>query len=306
MHMLAAIIALAVERFAQLDSDWRQPARLVANFDWLKRALIARGGALDGLVGAIVLVVLPALLVWMIADMIDGWLFGLFDLAFGVLVLMYSLGPVNQVANMTSIDVALSAGDEADASRGVRAMVDAEPPPRAELWPRAVARAAVMRANDRLIAPLFWFLLIGPVGAIVYRVIAVWREDSEASGFREGARTLHAWSAWLPARILAGAYALVGRFDEVLAAWSAAPFKCAQRDDDAGLCLCTGCAALGIDPHDDAVAESEGGEGDENDRAVIVIGPADDSLHFAISLLDRVQVLVVALLSLFMLARLAA
>lgn len=305
MYMLAAIIALAVERFVHLDPDWRQPAGLVANIDWLKRQLIRRGGIFDGLGGVIALVLLPALLVWLIADAVDGWLFGLFDLAFAGVVLMYSLGPVNQAAIMAGIDESLAAGDEAEASRKVRAMLDAEPPTRPELWPRAVARAAVMRANDRLIAPLFWFLLLGPVGAIVYRVIAVWREDMEASGFREGARTLHAWLAWVPARILAGAYALVGRFDEVLSAWSAASYKCAQQDDDAGLCLCTGCAALGIDPHDDAVAESEAGDAATAD-AVIVIAPRDDSLHFAISLLDRVQILLVALLALVMLARLAS
>lgn len=304
MHILAAILALAVERFVPLDSEWRQPQRLIANADWFKRRLIARGGVFDGVAGVIVLALLPALLVSMIADTIDGWLFGLFDLVFAGVVLMYSLGPVNQASTMMAIDEALAAGDEPAASRRVREMIDAEPPSRSELWSRAVARAAVMRANDRLIAPLFWFLLVGPVGAVVYRVIAVWRDDSEATGFRAGARTAHAWLAWMPARILAGGYALVGRFDEVLSAWSAAPYRCAIPDDDAAaLCLCTGCAALGMEPHDEASAESEVLD---SDHAVIVIAPQDDSLHFAMSLLDRVQMLIVALLALFMLARVAA
>ncbi|MCB1734422.1 MAG: regulatory signaling modulator protein AmpE [Gammaproteobacteria bacterium] len=304
MHIFAAILALAAERFLPLDPEWRQPERLIANADWFKRRLIARGGVFDGVGGVLALVLLPALLVSMIADTIDGWLFGLFDLAFAGVVLMYSLGPVNQAATMMAIDEALAAGDEPSASRRVREIIAAEPPPRSELWSRFVARSAVMRANDRLIAPLFWFLLVGPVGAVVYRTISIWRDDAEATGFRAGARTVHAWLAWLPARILAGAYALVGRFDEVLSAWSVAPYKCAIPDDDAaGLCLCTGCAALGIEPQEDPAAESEV---QDAENAVIVMPPHDDSLHFAMSLLDRVQMLVVALLALFMVARIAA
>ena len=76
---------------------------------------------------------------------------------------------------------------------------------------------------------MFWFVLLGPVGAWAYRVTDLVRRravfnllrDDQPGGPRavEAAGTLHGWLAWIPARLTAVGYALAGSFDGALAAW---------------------------------------------------------------------------------------
>ena len=103
---------------------------------------------------------------------------------------------------------------------------------------RQVEAAVCVQANNRLFGVIFWFVLLGPLGAWGYRVTDLIRRRAvfnhtrnEAADDGEvpvddapivGAATLlHAWLAWVPARLTALGYALAGSFDSAIAAWRA-------------------------------------------------------------------------------------
>jgi AmpE protein len=78
-------------------------------------------------------------------------------------------------------------------------------------------------ALRRWFGVLLWFVLLGPAGALGYRLAAL-SVDGEAAGrlaveARRGARRLLAWLEWPVAQLMTFALALVGNFDAVLAAW---------------------------------------------------------------------------------------
>lgn len=78
---------------------------------------------------------------------------------------------------------------------------------------RAMQRGFLYQAHQRWFAILFYFLLLGPVGALAYRLLQLAPADKSSRLLR--------WADWVPARLLAASFTLTGNFvesaDELLA-----------------------------------------------------------------------------------------
>ncbi len=168
----------------------------------------------------IVLALLPALLVvgllqWALMDI--G--FGLVGLLFAVLVLVYAWGPRDLDVDVEAI---IHAPDPAQRSAAI-----------ARLWPDdaveihadgpALVEAVFRNALVRWFGTLFWFLLLGPWGALLYRLVALSSQGQYASALpletRRGARWLQSLLDWPVAQLMTLAMALVANFDAVFGAW---------------------------------------------------------------------------------------
>ena len=91
----------------------------------------------------------------------------------------------------------------------------------------SLVEAVFRNALRRWFGPLFWFCLLGPFGAALYRLATLSAEaDAEVlpQDTRNGARALLAVLEWPLAQLVTLSLALVGNFDSVMAAW---------REDDA-------------------------------------------------------------------------
>lgn len=84
-----------------------------------------------------------------------------------------------------------------------------------------VKEAILIQSNDRLIGVMFWFALLGPVGAVLYRVSNLLKEKTafEAGGFASAAQDLFWVMNWLPTRISIIGYALAGNFIDTVSYW---------------------------------------------------------------------------------------
>ncbi|MGS1077801.1 cobalamin biosynthesis protein [Pseudoxanthomonas beigongshangi] len=171
-----------------------------------------------GRYGIALAVLPPLLLVGLFQWVLHEPLLGLVGLLFSVLVLVYAWGP-------RDLDV------------DVEAIIDAhEPAARrdaiARLWPEgenvaadgpALVEAVFRNALRRWFGVLFWFLLLGPIGALMYRLVALTAEGEFHRALphdtREGARGLLSVLEWPVAQLMTLAMALVGNFDSVFHAW---------------------------------------------------------------------------------------
>ncbi len=189
--------------------------------DWLRwlDSRFPEGSFWRGRWGLAIALVPPLLLVSLFQLALHDALFGLASLIFGVAVLFYAWGP-------RDLDVDVDA--VADAPDPV-ARRDAA----TSLWPEggmpavldggSLVEAVFRNAQHRWFGVLFWFLVAGPAGALLYRLVALSAEGEASHALpnetREGARFFFAILDWPVAQLMTLALALVGNFDTVLGAW---------------------------------------------------------------------------------------
>ncbi len=229
MKLLALIIALALERLAT------QLFRL-RSLRWLDGALdpflqfIGRTPAVPGWLLAIATVALFVVPVLLARLAIGDALLGLPFVVLSVVVLFFSLGPQDIGEEVDAYCAAASAGDEERAAQLARALLESD----VRVSSR-IDEAIFVQSNNRMFAVVFWFIVLGPVGAWAVRVadllrrravfrldrrVAAEAEDVNDRRAAEAADLAHALLAWAPARLAAASYLLVGSFDQGRDAWT--------------------------------------------------------------------------------------
>ena len=202
------------------------PVASLRRFHWWARWLdwigthAGEGGFWQGRSGLWLALLPPVLLVLLLQVLLHDRLWGLLGLLFGVVVLVCAWGPRD-----LDIDVEAALDTSDPESRGAR-LAQLAPEPGVAMTEDALLPGSLMRsALRRWFAPLFWFLLLGPVGAALYR-LAERAALVEAARLPEenaaGARVLLQWLEWPVAQLMALALALAGNFDLVFRAWRAA------------------------------------------------------------------------------------
>jgi len=172
------------------------------------------------------LILLPALLVVACALVqlgLDRILFGLPGFAFAVVVLFWCWGPRDLDADM---DAVLKAPDGERRRAAVQAL---RPDPAIAPLPfeaPAMVEASFASALSRWFGVLFWFVLLGPAGALGYRLVQlVARHASIAEELDPAERrqldTVARVLDWVPAHLVALTLALVSEFDAVIRTWRA-------------------------------------------------------------------------------------
>ena len=68
------------------------------------------------------------------------------------------------------------------------------------------------QAYQSFFAVIFWYFLLGPVAALSYRLLALAAEHGETPALVERAGQLRHAFDWVPVRLLAASFALVGNF----------------------------------------------------------------------------------------------
>ena len=158
---------------------------------------------------------LPALACALLQVGLRGAWFGLVEFAFAVVVLYYCWGPRDLERDVEAIDKAPDSASRLAAAQALRRDGDnTQLPFAAENLVSAIFEAAL----TRWFGVLFWFVVIGPVGALVVRLAQLLAATAATDESRL-ARNFAALLDWLPAHLMALALALASNFDAVFAAW---------------------------------------------------------------------------------------
>jgi cobalamin biosynthesis protein CobD/CbiB len=105
--------------------------------------------------------------------------------------------------------------------------------------------------------PIAWFVVLGPAAAVVYRAAAILSDKwgaargAELGAFGEFAQRFFYWLDWVPARLTAASFAIVGNFEDAIYCWrTQAAAWVARVSGEAGaspaLILASGGGALGV------------------------------------------------------------
>lgn len=259
MSFFAILFALLIEQVRPLGAHNPVHTALRVWARWVSRNFDAgksqHGWVCWGL--AVIGPSLVALAVHWLLLLYVGWPAAM---AWSVLVLYVTLGFRQFSHHFTEIRDALEAGDEIRARQLLAnwQRVDASELPRSEIV-RHVIEYSVLAAHRHVFGVLAWFSILaafgfGPAGAVLYRmaefVARYWRHRSTtqvqpASDALQSAAG-KAWSVvdWLPARITAIAFAVVGSFEEAIDCWR----NYAQRfpNDNDGVILAATSGAVNV------------------------------------------------------------
>ncbi len=206
MTLLIIVVALLVGHYMQWPQRLRDFGWYASHLDWLGGRLDLRG--VWGLLLALALPVVTVLVVQSLLARGSGLVLGV---AFAWLVLLYCLGPGHLLDAVNDYLEALDAED-AERTDGLRAALERE----AGADQDPVAAGIVTRAHDEYFAVLFWFALLGPVGAVLYRFAErITRQESHA-GLHPAADYLVGVLGWPSTRLVAFGLALMGHFDRAL------------------------------------------------------------------------------------------
>ena len=206
MTFLAIIIALV------LVQVWGSGSH-VHHDDWFRRWQSRIAGWRVGPKLTLALVVLlPVALAQIILGLLEPLLFGLLWMAMAVLLLLYAFGRRDFHELMERYRGQCRSADFEGAYLTTLSELgwttsDDNPVSPQEVH-ALVQRGFVYEGYQRWFAVLFYFVLLGPAGALAYRLLQLCRHDFEAALVE---RCLFLVD-WVPARLLAAAFALTGDF----------------------------------------------------------------------------------------------
>lgn len=211
MTFLVLLLALLLEKF----SGWRQ--RIQQDGPWLRQLARIEGNprlAASPWLGLALLVLVPVLLLALLLELLEPVAYGWLALPVHVLVLVYSLGRGDVQASLGPFRDAWRRGDSQAAYHVAERDLALDAGDGGALLQR-VQGYLLWQAYQSFFAVIFWYALLGPVAALAYRLLALTCEHTQLVAMRERAVQLRHAFDWLPVRLLAASFALVGNFAAV-------------------------------------------------------------------------------------------
>lgn len=303
MKFFALALALALEQAWPL----RRQNMFYAAYERYADMLESRLNGLQAGHGAIawLVAVLPLALLTLIIDALLRHTHGLLAIAWSVAVLYVAMGFRRFSHAFTEIAHALRE-QNINAARDVLGRWRGEPAD--ELQADEVARVTIelglLQAHRYVLGPIFWFVLLGPVGPVVYRaadlIVGRWGRAVERDKrvFALFAERAMFWIDWLPARATAVSFAIAGNFEDAAYCWRTQAGTWNRGAE--GVVLASGAGALGV-----RLGGSLREEGMLNQRPDLGLGSTVviEDLRAAVGLIWRALVLWLVLLLVVSLAR---
>jgi cobalamin biosynthesis protein CobD/CbiB len=245
MSVLAIIAALLLEQWRPLDSRRTVGHALAAWAGWLEQAF--NGGERRHGTVAWLVAVIPVVAVSILIHALLYMAHPLLALVFNVAALYFTLGFRQFSHHFTDIQLAVKSGDIERARqlleewRGASGVVRTR-----EEVIRLSIEEALVASHRHVFGVLLWYVLLpGPSGAILYRLAAYlatrWKDLGGFGRFAERAFQVLEWPA---VRLTAASFAVVGDFEDAIYCWRTQART--WFDAGAGVVLAAGAGAMGV------------------------------------------------------------
>lgn len=216
MSFIAILLSIVFELSIKSLEAWRQFGWFTTLTDWVLLQM-QKSSLREGPVTVLAVLAPVVIAVWLISLLLAHvWV--VFEFIFGVFVLLMSLGPVDPMRQARDYLQAMHAGDMAEASRHAEALCAHAADDDAAVTAEQVKQALLIRLCENILGIFFWFLVLGPVGAVLFRAACLLRLRYEGvqGGLADAINDMYRILMWIPARLSVVAFALVGGFVETL------------------------------------------------------------------------------------------
>lgn len=197
-----------------------------------------------GLLAVMVLLIPLTGVVYLISQWQDVYFF------IAPIILYFCIATKSLKQHANAVLIALNANDMPLAKQRLAMMVSRQTDTMtADEVRRATIESVLENGVDAIFSPIFWFIVAGPAGAILYRLSntldAMW-------GYKNQRYLYFGWAAarlddvlnWLPARLTASSYILLGNSRQAISCWRQQAHL--LDSPNAGVVMTTGAGALNL------------------------------------------------------------
>lgn len=217
MTLITILICLMLQRLLGIgvvlhQIDWFSPY-----LQWVKANLNKINANVQGLIQIIVAVLPILLLLTLLNYLLKNWLFGGVHFLLAVVILFYCLNAPDLKKQLENYFAAIGKQDDVDAHKYATEFLGYEAPQNKVETTQAIIQTIFLRSYEGVFAILFWYLLLGIVGAALYYLINLvykYSTDPASSDAKLAEAVAEVRNAldWIPVRLLGITYALMGHF----------------------------------------------------------------------------------------------
>ncbi len=224
MKLLIVLICIGIQRFLNIRFS-------LSELDWFKpyRALIQKTlgqSLMKGYVGLAIIVLPVAVLVWILNAMLGGNL--IFGLIIGVAVVFFCLDARDISKQLSTYMSGTKAEKGKSSDEELKDLLKDSMPIKMESNPvsataqaRAVTSKVVLISLHHVFSVLFWYMLFGVFGVVVYFLVHRLTHEgakpgSDAADYLEAAKVVQGIMDWVPVRLLGLSFGAVGNFGAAL------------------------------------------------------------------------------------------
>jgi len=229
MILISLLIVLALEFHFKIGSQYR-------DFKWFEKArnflaeVFSSRSFFDSWGGICVILLSPVLILYGFVSIFDGIIYSLVLLVVSIVVLFLTLGPISLEKTFENYFESMDRDDlegaylhlkQDDVELGAVADTDIEPEeqnpdtPENDELVRNATRKILVESQKRYFGVIAWFIFLGPLGALFYRLSHIYRDACLTSEFDEHLPLMDSvihWVDWVPARITSLLFLLTGDF----------------------------------------------------------------------------------------------
>jgi membrane protein required for beta-lactamase induction len=227
MTLVSILLTFALEYFLGALDRVRNYAWFENWVRWLEGRCAGKA-VWNGAPGVVLTLGVPLGLLALLGNVLaDVNLVAVFLLATAVLI--YSLGP-DLNSRLDQYVVALQAGDESRQHDVESQLLVAGV--RGEDENERMIRSILQRSHEQLFGVLFWFIVLGMTGALLFCLTGQLRRRPAEGGYGQAVQNLHYLLCWPSARLQALGLALAGNLVDALDGWRAAAGTAAPDSND--------------------------------------------------------------------------
>jgi AmpE protein len=208
MSFLVLLLAVWIEKFSALRHRVQRDGGWIRELNKLESSERLAGKPWLVLT---ILVLFPVALLALLLVVLEPVAYGLLALPVHLLVVIYSLGRGDLLGGLGPFRDAWRREDLQAAAHVAKRDLDICADSGEELLDR-VQGHLLWEAYQSFFAVIFWYFVLGPVAALAYRLLALAEEHGTNPALVERAAQLRHAFDWVPVRLLAASFALVGNF----------------------------------------------------------------------------------------------
>ncbi|MDH5324405.1 MAG: regulatory signaling modulator protein AmpE [Gammaproteobacteria bacterium] len=221
MALLVILISIGIEKFLEGVENLR-------NYSWfLKLAPRIQKPLKPHIKDPTALVVLTFLLPLLLVAIAYQYLSHvhiLLGYLFNILVLVYCMGPKSLLDKIQKFLEAHERGDQIEAKELSQVILNGYPVENESDMIKMINKTALIATNNQLLGVFFWFALLGPIGALLYRFSDVLlrhkaKDSALSEEYMQTLQLLFTILNWIPAHLTSLIYALTGSFVDAMHQW---------------------------------------------------------------------------------------